>query len=370
VTLRVFLVDDEAPARDRLRRLLEEIDEVRVIGEAEDGDAAVEAIGRLRPDAIFLDIQMPGRSGLEVLSALPPPRPRVIFCTAFDRYALEAFERHALDYLLKPVRRDRLASALDRLRREMDGEGELLREITAAGETQSRFFPRAVAADKGIDLAGVCRAARGVGGDYYDFLDAGERKVGIALGDVAGKGLPSALLMAGLQGRLRSLAPVHGASLPGLFEALNRSLLDVTESARYATLFYGVLDIESRVLRYVNAGQVPPLLIRPDAAGAEGAALPLGPGAAPVGLLREAVFAEARVQVGTGDLLLLFSDGLPETRNPEGVEFGTAPIERIARGCAADPAARIRDRILEDADRFRGRETPEDDVTLVVAKIP
>ena len=106
--IRALLVDDEEPARERLRRLLTELGGVEIGGEAEDGEQAMEQIAALRPDLVFLDIQMPGCTGMEVAASLAAPRPRIIFCTAFDQYAVDAFELNAVDYLLKPVNRARL----------------------------------------------------------------------------------------------------------------------------------------------------------------------------------------------------------------------------------------------------------------------
>src|SRR5215218_4402948 len=114
--IRALLVDDEQPARERLRQLLSAHPDVEVVGEAEDGVQAAERIAEVAPDVVFLDIQMPGASGLDVAASLGQPRPFVIFCTAFDQYAVDAFELSATDYLLKPVNRARLAAALDRVR--------------------------------------------------------------------------------------------------------------------------------------------------------------------------------------------------------------------------------------------------------------
>lgn len=115
MSLTALLVDDEAPARDRLRQLLAERADVTVVGEAEDGVVAIERIQTLAPDVVFLDIQMPGCSGLDVVASLGRPRPAVIFCTAFDQHAVDAFELQAVDYLLKPVTRARLDAALARV---------------------------------------------------------------------------------------------------------------------------------------------------------------------------------------------------------------------------------------------------------------
>jgi len=114
--MRILIVDDEPPARARLRRLLEGAGDVEVVGAAQDGEDALRQVAALTPDAIFLDVQMPGASGLDVAASLPDPAPAVVFVTAFDQYALQAFDAAAVDYLLKPVEPERLARALQRLR--------------------------------------------------------------------------------------------------------------------------------------------------------------------------------------------------------------------------------------------------------------
>jgi two-component system, LytTR family, response regulator len=114
--LSVLIVDDEAPARARLRQMLASQPDLEVAGEAENGVEAMESTSRLHPDVILLDIQMPGCSGIDVAACLPEPRPHIIFCTAYDQYAVDAFELHAVDYLLKPISRARLTRALDRVR--------------------------------------------------------------------------------------------------------------------------------------------------------------------------------------------------------------------------------------------------------------
>jgi len=114
--IRILIVDDEVPTRIRLRQMLAAHSDVEVVGEAGSGTQAMEMAAALRPDVILLDIQMPGSSGLDVAACLPKPRPHVVFCTAYDQYAVEAFDLHAVDYLLKPVARARLAQTVDRLR--------------------------------------------------------------------------------------------------------------------------------------------------------------------------------------------------------------------------------------------------------------
>ena len=114
--MRVLIIDDEKPARDRLRRLLSGIADVTVVGEAPNAQAALSHIEELQPDAIFLDVQMPGQSGFDLAASLPEPAPMIVFVTAYDRYALQAFDTAAIDYLLKPIELERLQRALQRLR--------------------------------------------------------------------------------------------------------------------------------------------------------------------------------------------------------------------------------------------------------------
>ena len=159
MSLRVLLVDDEAPARGRLRQLLSERADVAVVGEAEDGVEAIERIQELTPDVVFLDIQMPGCSGLDVAASLGPARPAIIFCTAFDQHAVDAFELQAVDYLLKPVTRARLDAALARVRPSTvvapaTGDADAPEGATLPG-SPTRFLARRGARYKIVPLAEV-----------------------------------------------------------------------------------------------------------------------------------------------------------------------------------------------------------------------
>jgi two-component system LytT family response regulator len=142
--IKTLIVDDEQPARDRLRQLLAGETGIEIAGEAEDGLQALERVNELKPDLLLLDIQMPGASGLEVAASLARPRPAIIFCTAFDQYAVDAFELHAVDYLLKPVNRTRLHAAIERVRtargRELDQQLDRLTRTTETAPT--RFLAR------------------------------------------------------------------------------------------------------------------------------------------------------------------------------------------------------------------------------------
>jgi two-component system LytT family response regulator len=137
--IRILIVDDEAPTRVRLRQLLAAHPDIEVSGEAESGAEAMQMAAELHPDAILLDIQLPGCSGIDVAACLPQPRPHIVFCTAYDQYAVEAFELHAVDYLLKPIGRARLAQALEHLR-ALPPAGEREESLDRAIRAQ-RFLP-------------------------------------------------------------------------------------------------------------------------------------------------------------------------------------------------------------------------------------
>jgi two-component system LytT family response regulator len=136
--MRVLIVDDEAPARARLRQMLASQPDAEIAGEAETGVQAMELAAALHPDLILLDIQMPGCTGIDVAACLPPPRPHIVFCTAFEQYAVDAFELRAVDYLLKPITRARLMQALDRVRALPAGED---RDQALDLTTRGRRFP-------------------------------------------------------------------------------------------------------------------------------------------------------------------------------------------------------------------------------------
>ncbi len=142
--IKILLIDDEQPARDRMRQLLAGEDGIEIVGEAEDGVQAIERVAELTPDLLLLDIQMPGCSGLEVAASLARPRPAIIFCTAYDQYAVDAFELEAADYLLKPVNRARLHAAIARVRgqRSADREHQLDRLTRGGDAAPARFLAR------------------------------------------------------------------------------------------------------------------------------------------------------------------------------------------------------------------------------------
>lgn len=361
--IRAVIVDDEAPARDRLRQMLA-ADTVQVVAEAGDGEEAVSRIDDLQPDLVFLDIQMPALSGLEVASRLHAPRPRIVFCTAYDQFAIEAFDLHAVDYLLKPVNRDRLTRTVERIRTEIDEQRRATRERTDAARTQRRLMPDDVGTASGLTCAGACVPADGVGGDYYDFLTLPGNRLAIALGDVSGKGMYAGLLAAALQARLQAIT-AHGPQSPGeVLRELNRLTVGTIEGNRFATVFFGVFDAAAATLAYVNAGHPPAVVL-----SRTGAALMLEATAPAVGLFADAGFAERVVTLSPEDVLATFSDGLTEAESSDGSPLGVDGVTRILREHRALAPRAIVDATLAEVRRFTADAPASDDRTLVVARL-
>jgi sigma-B regulation protein RsbU (phosphoserine phosphatase) len=348
-----------------LRRLLQATGvDLAIVGEAEDGVEAVSCIDALAPDLVFLDIQMPGLSGLEVAARLRAPRPRVIFCTAYDRFAVDAFELHAVDYLLKPVNHDRLAATVGKIAAGIAEQRRSARERSEAVRTQMRMMPAAPAGESRLDTAGACVPADGVGGDYYDFLPLARGRIGIALGDVSGKGMYAGLLAAALQARLQAITARRDESPAGVMTELNRLTTGTIEANRFATVFFGAFDPDSFALTYANAGHPPPIVL-----SADGSVRMLDVTGAAVGWSAEAAFDEQSVTLAPGDVLAVYSDGLSEAAAPDGRELGVDGLIAILRRHASLPARQVVDAALTAVREFCAGAAAGDDRTLVVSKV-
>jgi sigma-B regulation protein RsbU (phosphoserine phosphatase) len=251
----------------------------------------------------------------------------------------------------------RLAAAManEVARRERDR-----RELEIAREVQEQLFPQRRPVVAGLDYAGFCRPARQVGGDYYDFLPLADGCFGIAIGDISGKGIPAALLMASLQASLRSQTLELKSDLATLMANLNRLIHEASPPNRYATFFYGQIDPRTRLLTYANAGHNAPMVFR------AGAVLRLETGGPVLGLLPEAGYAQARLALQPGDVLVAFTDGVSEALDPEDQEWGEAGLAAAVEAAGARSAQELVARILSAAEAFVSGAPQHDDMTLVV----
>jgi sigma-B regulation protein RsbU (phosphoserine phosphatase) len=248
---------------------------------------------------------------------------------------------------------------------EVARAARLKREVEIAREVQEQLFPQNYPSLPGLDVAGRCRPASGVGGDYYDFLALKNGGLGVAIGDVSGKGIPAALLMAGLQASLRGQTLAGSRDLAALMNNVNLLIVDASPANRYATFFYGQYDPTTRRLAYVNAGHNAPMLFR---AGAR-EPLRLADGGPVVGLLHGAAFREAAISLEAGDLLVGFTDGISECMNKDEEEWGEDRLIAAIGGCDGLPAAGVIDRVMAAADAFADGAKQHDDMTLIVVRL-
>ena len=240
------------------------------------------------------------------------------------------------------------------------------RELERAEEVQRCLLPHTHAPMEGLDYAGLSRAALGVGGDYYDFVPLTNRRIAIALGDVCGKGVSAAILMAALGGYLHGVTVEQQGDPRALVDALNRHLHASVPASRFATLFYGVYDLSTRTLEYVNAGHLPPVLLRHDGSGVRRY---LDTGGPALGMMPEAQYLSARVALQPGDLLVSVTDGVTEAQNAAGEEWGDERLCRELEPIAAGSACDIADRVLAAACRFAGDVPQFDDMTVAVVRL-
>jgi serine phosphatase RsbU (regulator of sigma subunit) len=243
----------------------------------------------------------------------------------------------------------------------MEVERRSARELEIARAVQSRLLPQQAPALRTLDCAGLCIQARSVGGDYYDFLELPEGRVGLVLADVAGKGISSALLMSNIQAHLRSLCADGVENLPRQLAKMNRLLWKATSDQDYATVFFGIYDDTSRRLEYVSCGHNPALLLR-----ANGAAEMLHSTATVLGMFEKWECTLAEAPLGPGDILVIYSDGVTEAANAAGEEFGVERLADAVCGLRPLPAAELVRSISAAVLEF-SEGAQADDLTLVVA---
>jgi phosphoserine phosphatase RsbU/P len=245
---------------------------------------------------------------------------------------------------------------------------KLNREIEIAREVQERLFPQRLPEIAGLRYFGHCRTALGVGGDYYDFLALPDEKLGVALGDVSGKGIAAALTMASLQASLRADAMRAGDDLAGLIGRVNNMVYDASTEDRYATLFYAQFEPALRRLTYVNAGHCPPMLLRNTAAGHTLERLDKAGGTV-VGLVPDVTYEQAQVQLAAGDLLVIYTDGFSEAMSPQLEEWGEKRLLEAVTSCDGLSAKDAISRIMQAADAFAAGAPQSDDMTLVILRV-
>jgi len=259
-----------------------------------------------------------------------------------------------------------MSSSIDSLIEEQRKRQRLENEVFIAQEVQSQLFPRNLPVMQGIQLGAYCKPARGVSGDYYDFLPMGSSRLGIALADISGKGISAALLMASVQAALRSqllLNPDATTSAAEVVSRINKHLFLNTAEDRFATFFFALYDSTTRTLRYTNAGHCAPMLINGDKL------IRLEKGGIVVGVFEDAEYEEGVVEVAPDSVLVVYSDGLIEPENVYGEEFGTNRLENVALRNRRSSADAMVAALLVSAEEWAGTAEQADDMTVIVARL-
>ncbi len=331
---------------------------------------------------------------------------RTITSSVYNLYqATQEINRGNLKHRIPVKNKDQLAALqvsfnsmaenLEKLIEEQKEKERLESELAIAQEVQATLFPLEAASIEALEVHGVCKPARSVSGDYYDFLPGGDRQLGIAVGDISGKGISAALLMATVHSAVRAYEfgrmptrqeLVHAgvaAAVPGAdpgaagrewvvsggmqspavaLELLNRHLYHSTQPEKYATLFLGVYDGGSRTMTYSNAGHLPPLII-----GQDGSVRRLEIGGTVIGLFDEVTYEESSVVLRPNDIFVAYSDGITEPENEFG-EFGEQRLLELIRANRNLPLARISEIVTTAVQDWIGAAEQPDDVTLVLAR--
>jgi phosphoserine phosphatase RsbU/P len=261
---------------------------------------------------------------------------------------------------------NRMTGSLSELIEEENKRRRLENEISIAREVQNQLFPSTLPSVPGVEIEAICKAARSVSGDYYDFIQLSPTHIAIAIADISGKGISAALLMASLQAALRSQLLVEGSERLGMVELvsrLNKHLVRNTGDDRFATFFIAVYDSATRTLRYTNAGHLPAFLI------CSGASRQLDKGGMVLGVEEDYVYEEGALTVNPDSLLIGYSDGLIEPENVYGEEFGIRRLEEAAIHVQGAAPLMVAESLMAAAEEWAGTPEQADDMTVIVARL-
>jgi sigma-B regulation protein RsbU (phosphoserine phosphatase) len=270
-----------------------------------------------------------------------------ILCFAFVVYVIQRYM----------AQRETLAKTVQQQR------DDLLQDVKLAGQVQRMFLPSGKPTIGGLEIAGMMLPLRGVGGDYYDYIPIDAHTIQIAIADVAGKGVPAALLMAATAAGLR-LEANHNRDMLQQVERLNAEIGAVSDPERYVTLLLAEIDTQKRIIKYVNCGHNPALLFRAKA----GTVTRMDSSCPPIGLSPEEICELGSAELSSGDVLVFYTDGVTEAENRVGEEFGIERLSAVVRDGSSLSAEELTTNIFNSAASFSGEVGFEDDVTVVVVK--
>jgi phosphoserine phosphatase RsbU/P len=261
---------------------------------------------------------------------------------------------------------NQMTGSIGTLIEEQNKRQRLENELFIAREVQNQLFPSTLPSVPGVEIEAICKAARSVSGDYYDFIQLSPTHIAIAIADISGKGISAALLMASLQAALRSQLLVEGSerlSMVELVSRLNKHLVRNTGDDRFATFFIAVYDSATRTLRYTNAGHLPAFLICKDAA------VQLDKGGMVLGVVEDYLYEEGLLTVSPDSLLIGYSDGLIEPENVYGEEFGIRRLQEASVRVQGAAPLMVAESLMAAAEEWAGTPEQADDMTVIVARL-
>jgi len=370
---RILVADDQPDVLEALRWLLTgEGYEPEFVSST---DAVLERL-RERPfDLLLMDLNYSrdttsGREGLELIPRVRAQDPTlpIVVMTGWGSVdtAVEAMRRGARSFVQKPWEDVALLEIVEREIEDAQAakrrDAKQQREFEDARLIQRGLLPATLPQAPGVKLASSWQPANGVGGDCFDVLTFPSGALGITIADVAGKGVPAALLMSNLQAAVRAFAQ-DGAAPASVCASVNRLLCRNMASGRFVTFCYARIDASLRKLTYANAGHNPPLLVR-----ARGGIDTLVPGGTVLGVFSESAYHQGDLPLAPGDRLVFYTDGITEGRDPAGEEFGEDRLAECAGRHRALPAEDMLAAMLRDVEVFN-KGAYEDDATLIVAAL-
>jgi sigma-B regulation protein RsbU (phosphoserine phosphatase) len=366
---RILVVEDDPAILKGLAQNLR--DERYDVLTAADAETGLSLLQESHPDLVLLDLMLPRMSGYELcrrVRANGRSTPIVMLSARSEEAdRILGLDVGADDYVAKPFSIAELLArirAILRQRREWTADyASMEADLRAAAEVQRGLLPLHHPDVPGLDYTARCISARAIGGDYFDFLDIADGLLGIVVADVSGKGTPAALVAATLHGAIRSQPAAVRRSAADLTREAGRLLHDATAGARYATMFYAIVDSRAGMLHYANAGHPAGLLIR---AGED--PMTLGASGFPIAMFEDARCTEESCALVGGDCLVMMSDGVTEAANSSEDAFGESGVAAIVRQFQSCSAARICTE-LENAVREHTGGTFADDFTVAVVRI-
>jgi len=369
---RVLVADDQRTVLEALRLLLkgEGFHTEAVTGPA----SVLTALQSQDFDVVLMDLNYTkdttsGGEGLDLLTSIRTMNKDVplVVMTAWGNMelAIEAMRRGASDFILKPWENRQLTAIL---RGQVQRRQALRRaarlqeqEFAEAREIQSRLLPASLPHVPGYELAAESRAARFVGGDYYDVVKLRDDRTALCIADVAGKGMPGALLMSSLQAALRPMV-VDGLSPADVCRQLNQTICDLAPVGKFISFFYCLLEENHKCLTYANAGHNAPLLVK-----ADGHSSALSGNGAVLGQFRDWKYEQEEIGLDSGDRLVMFTDGLVEAESQQGEEFGEIRLAQLAANQVSLLAASLREKLFAAAACHCNSEFHDDTTLLVLA---